>query len=78
MPVGIRLCSERIGPVYEPPLHTVWSRDMRRALVNAARYCKYIKLAGDGPDATIYAYDCLGGLRFEARRRGNKFSIKKT
>jgi hypothetical protein len=78
MPVGITLYHERVSSAHQPPLHTVWAKDMRSALANAARYCKYHELAGGGPDATVYAYDCLGGLRFEARRRGNDFSIKLT
>lgn len=78
MSVGIALTNERRGSAHVVPFHYVYSRDMPSALRNAVRYCALVTLSGEGPDATVYAYDCLGGLRFEARRRDNKFTLKRT
>lgn len=81
MPVGIRIFTEPQTTQYRASgelLYTAWSDTMPKALAYAARKCAHWYLAGDGPDQTLYAYDCLGGLRFEARRRNNKVTIKKT
>lgn len=74
MPVGVRLFHTRVEPG-AIPFHTCWASTMPKALAEAARYCKAHELAGDGPDATVFAYDALGGLRFEARRRDNTFNL---
>ena len=48
---------------------------MAQAIASAKRYCSAFELSGTGPDREVWAYDCLGGLRFEARRRDNKCYI---
>lgn len=78
MPIGIRVYD---APKNEPGatcIEIIWGHDMAQAEASAIRWAQHHDLAGPGPDRTVYAYDCLGGLRFEARRRNDQFTLKST
>jgi len=77
MTVYIHLHHKRMHP-YSRPFHSVTGSTMGKAIANAARYAAYQELAGEGPDAEVYGYDSLGGLRFEIRRRDNLLHMRRT
>ena len=81
MPVGIRIFDapqtsqiSRQGNL----VNTIYGENMLQALLAVARWAQHHELAGEGPDSSLYAYDCLGGMRFEAHRRSNVFSARVT